>query len=350
MEVLEGLVQKAAAQLGLQPSKGQASRYLGVAKSNGKWLARLKGKTLGSFDLEIQAALAVRARQLDAKEASELDHTLEALKQVAPHLLAVTCGCGKQRAECLCKEKSLREAEAARAALEAIRAAAASPAAPVAQPSAPVPERPTEKAPKMKAAKAKASNPSKANATETALEKTGSSAEYYRLEKLRRQHALQRRRGKELRRRERRSQLEQRLQKRMEIEAGDEGRIRIVQEPEGVRTEEGARFASLRQLFLARLRRRRKRRPEPDVRAVQLERFGTMRVLSFWDAEDKLKWLAQQKEAREKFDHLIPSTPTDHIPSTPVGDLLDMPIQEFNEDTNRQSKVISVRWPAATSA
>ena len=36
-----------------------------------------------------------------------------------------------------------------------------------------------------------------------------------RLEKLRRQHALQRRRGKELRRRERRSQLEQRLQKRL---------------------------------------------------------------------------------------------------------------------------------------
>ncbi|CAE8608342.1 unnamed protein product [Polarella glacialis] len=153
--ILKNMAAAAAKEIGLSHASGSrgSSRYGGVVNHSrhNKWQARGKRdgvlRHLGYFDLEVQAALAVRAQQIRAEggtgsedAAKEIDQVLLVVRRAfaAPgSQLAVKCGCGLIQGRCDCDEKALREAEAAKAALHAIRGMQGNGAADVAANSVP---------------------------------------------------------------------------------------------------------------------------------------------------------------------------------------------------------------------
>lgn len=300
LELLEELTTQSAQVLGLKPSRGRDSRYVGVCrhKATGKWQRRGEKQI---FDMEIQAALAFRQKQLkdagQSKEAEELQQVQEAIKAVAADLLEILCwSCQTRGATCQCKEKALREVEAAKSALEAIRAAH------VAQ------ELDVEVV-----AEAAGLQPPRAKTID----------EYYGIQEVRKRHQLDRRRAKELRRRLRREQLEGTLHGK--LGQGEEAEEQV---------DEQGQFATLRRHFLqsyVRRKKKKRKRLEPEQRLVLLQRFGAgLRVIGFHDAAKRLQQLQDQKAARQRLQEaaemgeMVPMTPQGRHPDISV----DLDVEE----------------------
>mmetsp|Transcript_44590 Transcript_44590/g.80173 ORF Transcript_44590/g.80173 Transcript_44590/m.80173 type:complete len:635 (+) Transcript_44590:89-1993(+) len=125
--------------LGFQPAvhSRSSSRYAGVVnhKSHGRWQARAKIeeklKHLGYFDIEVEAALAIRVKLLQAEgkeaDAKEFEAAMEAVKRVVQRKkspLSKKCSCGLDKGRCDCPEKALLEVATAMAAWQAARAQA----------------------------------------------------------------------------------------------------------------------------------------------------------------------------------------------------------------------------------
>ncbi|CAK9091317.1 unnamed protein product [Durusdinium trenchii] len=76
--------------------------------------------------------------------------------------------------------------------------------------------------------------------------------------------------------------------------------------------ERPARFACIRELFLQRLKSRKRRRADPDRRPVRLEHFGNFRVIGFYGAAERLQQLQEKQRARQHWldcGSMVPVTP-----------------------------------------
>eukprot|EP00931_Biecheleriopsis_adriatica_P076177 TRINITY_DN49912_c0_g1_i1.p1 TRINITY_DN49912_c0_g1~~TRINITY_DN49912_c0_g1_i1.p1 ORF type:complete len:562 (-),score=151.63 TRINITY_DN49912_c0_g1_i1:81-1766(-) len=409
MDALSKLVEQGAEQLGLQrsgPSPRAKTWYFGVtAVQSGvksKWQARCGGKHLGLFDLEIEAALAVRVHHLQQKkktqdEAKQFELLQKAVRRVAEQkgsILSSTCTCGISDGACTCAAKALREVEAAKAALQALRsvtgapvqaAATASsgsskPKAKAAKPApAPQVEAPTAaEAPAAFALKLREQHYAQ-HTLETALLRSTPAPEpdslaaapvgprpeetlEERLARLRREHVIQRRRGKDKRREERELLLRERLQKRARQSEPGEG-------DDCSSDETGAEKSDFRGLrsrmladFISKKKKIRKKR-------VDLSLYDPFRVLNYWDAVDMLqkaaltasvqRRLQKEKNAMVNFSALVnPSNPF-AMPDVPEADQSstrrynpapDLALKRLVEERRQQAAVAEAAAEEAQAA